>query len=122
VGLIRVEGLAVDLRARRAWYGTTELRLSRLEFDFLAHLTRAPTAVTSKEELLRQVWGFRSLGRTRTVDSHASRTRMALMRAGAEPGEWVINVWGHGYSLRRAADAPFRSERLSAAPRLGLGH
>ena len=34
---------------------------------------REPTRVFTKEELLREVWGFRSLGRTRTLDSHASR-------------------------------------------------
>jgi DNA-binding response OmpR family regulator len=53
------------------------------------------TAFT-KEELLREVWGFRSLGRTRTLDSHASRLRRKLSAAG---GDFVRNVWGVGYSL-----------------------
>jgi DNA-binding response OmpR family regulator len=48
------------------------------------------------EELLREVWGFRSLGRTRTLDSHASRLRRKLSAAG---GDFVRNVWGVGYSL-----------------------
>jgi DNA-binding response OmpR family regulator len=42
------------------------------------------------------VWGFRSLGRTRTLDSHASRLRRKLSAAG---GDFVRNVWGVGYSL-----------------------
>jgi len=53
--------------------------------------------VFTKEELLRDVWGFRSLGRTRTLDSHASRLRRKLVQAGADP--CVLNVWGVGYRL-----------------------
>jgi len=39
------------------------------------------------------VWGFRSAGRTRTLDSHASRLRRRL------DGDYVRNVWGVGYCL-----------------------
>jgi hypothetical protein len=37
------------------------------------------------------------LGRTRTLDSHASRLRRKLGQAGAE--DCVLNVWGVGYRL-----------------------
>ncbi len=50
----------------------------------------------TREELLRGVWGFRSLGSTRTLDSHASRLRKKLGGAG---GGFVVNVWGVGYRL-----------------------
>src|SRR5918996_1334772 len=56
-----------------------------------------PTRVFTKEQLLRDVWGFRSLGRTRTVDSHASRLRRKL--AACSPTPYVLNVWGVGYRL-----------------------
>lgn len=39
----------------------------------------------------------RLLGRTRTLDSHASRLRRKLNRGG-EAG-YVLNVWGVGYRL-----------------------
>jgi DNA-binding response OmpR family regulator len=52
--------------------------------------------VFTKQELLRDVWGFRSMGRTRTLDSHASRLRRKL---DPESGRYVINVWGVGYRL-----------------------
>jgi len=48
-------------------------------------------------KLSREVWGFRSLGRTRTLDSHASRLRRKLARDGAGP--FVLNLWGVGYKL-----------------------
>jgi DNA-binding response OmpR family regulator len=53
--------------------------------------------VFTKEELLRQVWGYRSLGRTRTLDSHASRLRRKLQAVA--DGPFVINEWGVGYRL-----------------------
>jgi DNA-binding response OmpR family regulator len=40
---------------------------------------------------------FRLLGRTRTVDSHASRLRRKLASCSATP--YVLNVWGVGYRL-----------------------
>ena len=40
---------------------------------------------------------FRSLGRTRTLDSHASRLRRKL--GAAMGGSFVLNVWGVGYRL-----------------------
>jgi DNA-binding response OmpR family regulator len=47
--------------------------------------------------LLREVWDFRSLGRTRTLDSHASRLRRKLQAVHAGP--FVVNVWRVGYRL-----------------------
>jgi DNA-binding response OmpR family regulator len=43
------------------------------------------------------VWGFQTFGRTRTVDSHASRLRRKL--CGDRADTLVINVWGVGYRL-----------------------
>ena len=58
----------------------------------------------TKEELLRDVWGFRSLGSTRTLDSHACRLRAKLRSHG---DQFVVNVWGVGYRL---VDGPIESE------------
>ena len=58
---------------------------------------RDPTHVFPKDELLKDVWGFRSAGRTRTLDSHASRLRRRLAEATDTP--YVLNVWGVGYRL-----------------------
>ena len=54
--------------------------------------------VFTKEELLRDVWGFQLMGSTRTLDSHASRVRRKLSPAGGGR-RWIVNVWGVGYRL-----------------------
>jgi DNA-binding response OmpR family regulator len=89
--------LVVDRRTRRVSVRDTIVTLSAKEFELLARLASEPYRVFTKEDLLREVWGFRALGRTRTLESHASRLRGKL-RIGGED-RYVVNVWGVGYRL-----------------------
>jgi DNA-binding response OmpR family regulator len=88
--------LVIDRAARRVTVRGEAVVLAAKEYDLLVKLASEPGRVFTKEQLLRDVWGFRSLGRTRTLDSHASRLRRKLAAAG---GDFVRNVWGVGYSL-----------------------
>jgi DNA-binding response OmpR family regulator len=89
--------LAIDRVTRRVTVHGLSVALSAKEYELLVKLAVEPTRVFTKEELLRDVWGYRSLGRTRTLDSHASRLRRKLTVAGAD--DCVLNVWGVGYRL-----------------------
>ena len=93
---IEVGTLVIDRAARRVTVAGSAVALAAKEYELLVKLAEAPRRVFTKEQLLREVWGFRSLGRTRTLDSHASRLRRKLAGAG---GDFVRNVWGVGYSL-----------------------
>jgi DNA-binding response OmpR family regulator len=95
-GRIRVGSLELDPLSRHVWLEGELVSLSKKEFALLRALAGDPTRVFTREELLRGVWGFRSLGATRTLDSHASRLRRKLGRSGAK---FVVNVWGVGYRL-----------------------
>ncbi len=89
--------LVIDRRTRRVAVRDTYVTLSAKEFELLAKLAVEPHRVFSKEELLREVWGYRAMGRTRTLESHASRLRRRLRVA--EDDRFVVNVWGVGYRL-----------------------
>jgi DNA-binding response OmpR family regulator len=89
--------LTIDRRTRRVTVHETRVPLSAKEFELLAWLAAEPYRVFTKEELLREVWGFRALGRTRTLESHASRLRKKLRVAGGD--SFIVNVWGVGYRL-----------------------
>ena len=95
-GPLRVGELIVDPARREVTVDGRPVKLANKEFCMLRALAGEPTRVFSKQELLRDVWGFRSAGRTRTVDSHASRLRRKLDPGGAR---YVQNVWGVGYRL-----------------------
>jgi DNA-binding response OmpR family regulator len=96
VGRIRVGSLELDPLSRETWVEGQRIELSKKEFALLRALAAAPTRTYTREELLRDVWGFRSMGATRTLDSHASRLRRKLAVGHTV---FVINVWGIGYRL-----------------------
>ena len=108
-GRLRTGELELDPASREVRLRGECLELSQKEFALLRTLATDPTRVFTKEELLRGVWGFRSLGSTRTLDSHACRLRHKLARDG---DRFVVNVWGVGYRL---VDGPAASIELDTA-------
>jgi DNA-binding response OmpR family regulator len=107
-GRVRVGPLTIDPTSRDVRVRGRRVELSKMEFALLRALATEPTRVRTKEELLRDVWGFRSRGATRTLDSHACRLRHKLAAHGCR---FVINVWGVGYRL---IDGPLHQEHAPA--------
>jgi len=95
-GMIRVGDLTLDPSTRAVRLAGKPLHLSAKEFALLRALAEEPTRVLSKGELLRDVWGYLSVGQTRTVDAHACRLRKKL---GGTGRSWIVNVRGVGYKL-----------------------
>jgi DNA-binding response OmpR family regulator len=95
-GRLRLGELEVDPLSREVRLRGARVAVSQKEFALLYRLAAEPTRVWTKEELLRDVWGFRSMGTTRTLDSHACRLRAKL---GVHGDRYVLNVWGVGYRL-----------------------
>jgi len=89
--------LVIDRPTRRVHVREESVTLSAKEFDLVAKLASEPFRVFTKEELLREVWGYRALGRTRTLESHASRVRKKLCVSPED--RFIVNVWGVGYRL-----------------------
>lgn len=96
MGRLRIGALEVDPVARQVWLHGEPVALSKKEYALLRALATEPSRVFTREELLRGVWGFRSMVHTRTLDSHAFRLRKKLNAAG---DVFIINVWGVGYRL-----------------------
>lgn len=96
--VIRVAGLDINAVSCEVRVNGTAVELSAKEFMLLSVLAREPRRVFRKQELLETVWGFRSRGTTRTLDSHVSRLRKKL-RGPSAGREYIANVWGVGYRL-----------------------
>ncbi|HWB22599.1 MAG TPA: response regulator transcription factor [Gaiellaceae bacterium] len=90
--------IEIDLHTRVVRARGVPVALSQKEYGLLACLAGEPTRVFTKEELLRDVWGYQAQARTRTLDSHASRLRRKL-RAVDPATTFIENVWGVGYRL-----------------------
>jgi len=95
-GRLRVGDLELEPASREVRLRGRRIELSQKEYALLRALATEPTRVWTKDELLRDVWGFRCRGATRTLDSHACRLRKKLA---ADGDRFVINVWGVGYRL-----------------------
>ena len=96
--LIVAGPIEIDLRARIVRAGGMSVVLAKKEYALLVRLAVEPTRVFTKQELLRDVWGYDAQIRTRTLDSHASRLRRKL-RAIDPMTPFIENVWGVGYRL-----------------------
>ena len=95
-GAIRIGDLSIDSSRREVRVDGERVTLANKEYELLLALASEPRRVFTKSELLRDVWDFKTMGRTRTLDSHASRLRRKL---DPEGGRFVENVWGVGYRL-----------------------
>lgn len=70
--------------------------LTPKEYDLLLALINRSGAVTTRNELLTEVWGYQSDVSTRTVDIHVSELRKKLEKKPAEP-KHILTVRKTGY-------------------------
>ena len=96
--VVEAPPVRIDTRTRDVRVDGRRVLLAQKEYELLLSLAREPERVFTKAELLRDVWNYRVAGRTRTLDSHASRLRRKLREAGSQV-TLVENVWGVGYRL-----------------------
>lgn len=96
-GVTRLGPLTIDPVSRTTTLDGRLVQLTGREFALLRMLASDPAKVFTKAELLRAVWGYRAVGTTRTLDSHACRLRAKLTTP--DGPRWITNIWGTGYRL-----------------------
>jgi DNA-binding response OmpR family regulator len=88
--------LRVDLAAHEVEFGGLPLMLTVREFDLLAYLMSHARQTFTREELMREVWGW-SFGDQSTVTVHIRRLRQKLEAASGGIWSPIATVWGVGY-------------------------
>ena len=96
--VLDVGELKINRGARSATLQGKELDLRPREFDLLAHLASNPGRVYTRDQLLRDVWGFEYSGDTRTVDVHVRWLRLKIEQDPSNP-VCLGTVRGVGYRL-----------------------
>ncbi|MGA0849398.1 MAG: response regulator transcription factor [Chthoniobacterales bacterium] len=92
---LRVGPFELDRGAFEVRLKGRKLDLTGLEFKLLATLMENRGKALSRETLLRDVWGYRNLSNSRTVDTHVRRLRAKL-----KPHEERLRtIHGEGYML-----------------------
>ena len=77
-GVIRAGELTIDPDTYAAKLKGRPLDLTYKEFELLKFLAQHPGRVFTRDQLLREVWGYDYFGGTRTVDVHVRRLRAKL--------------------------------------------
>jgi DNA-binding response OmpR family regulator len=100
---LRVGRLRLDLPARRAYLGDTEVTLRPKEFDLLVALVLRAGQVVTREELMDEVWDVNWFGPTKTLDVHVFALRRKLTDHGEDPRR-ITTVRGRGYRYELPAE------------------
>jgi DNA-binding response OmpR family regulator len=88
----------VLLRQRLVLRRGRRVALSAREFELLRYLIAHRNEVVSREQLLRDVWGYNQLSITRTVDNYVAKLRTQLEPRPHEP-RFIVTLHGSGYKL-----------------------
>src|SRR6266567_2207647 len=75
------------------------VNLSAREFQLLRYFIEHRGATLSREELLKQVWGYSADMYTRTVDVHVASLRQKLEDDPKQP-KFILTVQGLGYKFK----------------------
>jgi two-component system phosphate regulon response regulator PhoB len=90
---IRFGGLSIDQARHRISFKGRPLALTLTEFKLVTLLAERRGRVQSRDQLLKDVWGYNSSIDTRTVDTHMRRLRHKLGGA----ARYLDTVRGVGY-------------------------
>ncbi len=90
--------VVVNARQRLVLKKGRRVALSAREFELLRYLFAHRNEVVSREQLLRDVWGYSHLSVTRTVDNYVAKLRMHIEPRPHDP-RYLVTVHGSGYQL-----------------------
>jgi len=108
---LRVADLVISQAGHTVTRDGEPIALTPLEFDLLSCLARRPWQVFTREELLREVWGYQHAADTRLVNVHVQRLRAKVEQDPEHPSV-VLTVRGVGYK----AGTPQPEAQPSEAP------
>lgn len=86
--------LSIDENRQKVFVNGKPCALTQQEFSLLLRLAGQPGTPVSRQDLLRDAWGYICPGETRTVDVHVQRLRRKLGIGCIE------TVYRLGYRLR----------------------
>jgi DNA-binding response OmpR family regulator len=102
------EHLSIDFEQQSACIDSTQMTLTRKEYDLLALLVQHAGEIIPRDALLLRVWGYGGDIRTRTLDVHVRRLRKKL---GSYADQYIETIFGIGYRFQ-----PFHAPRFFQAP------
>jgi len=94
------DGIEVDFTTSRVMKNGKTIALGERECRLLRYLVERRGLVLSRDELLQDVWGYKSIPLTRTVDVHIAWLRQKIEDDPKNP-QYIVTVHGQGYRFSR---------------------
>jgi two-component system alkaline phosphatase synthesis response regulator PhoP len=94
----QVRSIRIDLRGTEVWRDGKLVPLSAREFQLLQYFLEHKGETVSRDQILREVWGYNATAFTRTVDVHVASLRQKLEDDPKQPS-LILTVPGFGYKL-----------------------
>jgi DNA-binding response OmpR family regulator len=114
--MISVQGVQMDVAARRVWRNGQEIRMSNKEFDLLHALISRPGEIVTREELMRDVWQTNFWTSAKTIDVHLGWVRKKLGDDTRRPS-LITTIRGRGLRFEHSppsyADLPAAARTAS---------
>ena len=117
--LYHLGDIRVDLRRTQVWRRSKPVALSAREFQLLRYFIEHRGATLSRQELLKEVWGFDPNTSTRTVDVHVAGLRQKLEGNSRHP-QLILTIQGLGYKLAAGAPPFSEGDLKRATPDAGI--
>jgi two-component system KDP operon response regulator KdpE len=96
---LEMNGMVVDLKARRVFVGEDDIRLTRTEFALIAELAKHANEILSHDYLLSKVWGPEYRGSSHYLHVYLGRIRTKM---GDDFSQRLETISGMGYILHSA--------------------
>ena len=90
------QNISLYINERKCKRGDIEVNLTAKEFSLLKYLFENKPNVVTKEDIMKNVWGYDYCGETRTVDMHIKSLRQKLSDGG---NKLITTVHGIGYRV-----------------------
>lgn len=99
--------LRIDFNSYCAERNNQKVAFSQREIEVLRYMSARAGKVVSREQLLRNVWGYQNVPLTRSVDNLIARLRWKIEPDPDNP-RYIHTVYGDGYRLTLDRDVPRR--------------
>ena len=91
--------IAIDNGKSEVVYKGTTIELTSREFEIIKFLSDSPNEIFSREQLMKEVWGYEYFGDVRAVDVAILRLRQKLEEDTSKP-KYIMTKRGQGYYFK----------------------
>lgn len=92
---LEFKGLKIDLDGRNVYVDGENVNMTPKEYEILVYMAKNKNRALTREQLLRDVWGYDFYGDDRTIDTHIKMLRSNL---GAYR-DYIVTLRGVGYKF-----------------------